>query len=140
MIGFKVKGLWLNTGKLKKAAQQAERRVLSRFGYQVRRGARQSIRKRKGTSQSGQAPSSHTGLLRRFILYAYEQARRAVVIGAKRLGNKKGQAPSALEYGGRSVTSGKRQKAIKIKPRPYMGPSFEKEKPKLRAMWRDSIR
>ncbi len=143
MIGFrinKLRGLKLDTKKIKRSAQQAERRVLSRFGFMVRRGARQSIRKRKRVSASGQAPSSHAGLLKRFILYAYERARRSVVIGPKRLGSKRGQAPSALEHGGRSRTSDKQRKVIRIKPRPYMGPAFDKEKPKLPAMWRDSIR
>ena len=143
MIGFRIsnlRGLRLDTKKIQRSVEQAERQVLSRFGYLVRRGARQSIRQRKGVSASGQAPSSHTGLLKRFILYAYERARRSVVIGPKRLGNKKGRAPSALEHGGRSSTSDKRQRVIKIKPRPYMGPAFAKEKPKLPAMWRDSIR
>ena len=143
MIGFrigKLRSLGLDTKKIERSARQAEARTLKRFGYRVRRAARQSIRKRKKTSQAGQAPSSHAGLLKRFILYAYERARRSVVIGPKRLGGKRGQAPEALEHGGRSVSSDKQPRAIKIKPRPYMGPVFEREKPKLPAMWRNSIR
>ena len=54
MIGFRVKNLTIDTKKIQRSAQQAERRVLSRFGYLVRRGAMQSIRRRKGISQSGQ--------------------------------------------------------------------------------------
>ena len=36
---------------------------------------------------------------------------------------------------------GKRKKRrVRIKARPYMGPAFEQEKPKLPAMWRDSVK
>ena len=143
MIGFRTKGfrrLGLDTKKIQRSAYQAQRRVLSRFGYLVRRDAIQSIRRRKRVSHEGQTPSSHAGLLRRFILYAYQQARSSVIVGPKRLNGKRGRAPAALEHGGRSLTSDKRPRSIRIKPRPYMGPAFERQKPKLPAMWRDSIR
>jgi len=149
MIGYRidnVKGLFFDSAKVLAATSRAERRVLSRFGAFVRRGARSSIRRRKATSEPGQPPSSHTGLLKRFIFFAYEPNRHAVVIGPVRLNQKLGDAPAALEHGGRSrVATGTRRRrrqarTVTIRPRPFMGPAFEKEKPKLSAMWRDSVR
>ena len=125
----------------------AARRVLSKFGAFVRRAARSSIRSRRRASAPGQPPSSHTGLLKRFLWFAYEPQRRNVVIGPARLRRKgRGAAPSLLECGGvlRQGLAGqgrsKRKRVVKIRPRPFMGPAFEKEQPRLPAMWADSIR
>jgi len=100
--------------------------------------------RRKG-KWTGGPPSSHTGLLRRLIFFGYDRSRRSVVIGPQRLNQKIGDAPHALEHGGTSTVieglRGKRKKRrVKMAARPYMGPAFEQEKPKLAAMWRDSIR
>ena len=74
----------------------ATQSVLSRFGAFVRQAARTSIRFRKKPSEPGQPPSSHTGLLRRFIFFSYEPRQRSVVIGPARL-NKTGDAPRAMK-------------------------------------------
>ena len=149
MIGFKIsrmKGLFFDSKKVLDATTRAERRVLSRFGAYVRRSARSSIRKRKRASEPGKPPSSHTGLLKRFLFFAYDPNRKSVVIGPARLNEKVGDAPHALEHGGRSrVTAGRRRRrratrTVTIAPRPFMGPAFEKEQPKLPAMWRDSVK
>ena len=143
MIGMKInqaKGLFFDRSAVTNAADRAERRVLSRFGAFVRRGARSSIRRRKSVSQPGSPPSSHTGLLKRNIFFIYERQRSNVVIGPILL-NKGTDAPAILEHGG-SVTRRRRKKRVRMtyRPRPFMGPAFEREKPKLPAMWRDSIR
>ena len=143
MIGMKInqaKGLFFDRPAVTSAADRAERRVLSRFGAFVRRGARSSIRKRKATSQPGSPPSSHVGLLKRNIFFVYEPQRSNVVIGPILLNNGT-DAPALLEHGG-SVTRRRRKKRVRMtyRPRPYMGPAFEREKPKLPAMWRDSVR
>ena len=148
MIGLRVseaKGLFFDSKKVQSATTKAERRVLSRFGAYVRRSARSSIRRRKRASAPGQPPSSHTGLLKRFIFFAYEPRRRSVVIGPVRLNQKSGEALPALEHGGpvRIVSrrgGRRRRRMVTIRPRPFMGPAFEREKPGLPAMWRDSIR
>jgi len=52
------------------------------------------------------------------------------------------EALTALEYGGTSTMrtrKGKRRQ-IRIAARPVMGPAYEKEQPKLPAMWADSIK
>ncbi|NLY02726.1 MAG: hypothetical protein GXY83_42275 [Rhodopirellula sp.] len=75
MIAYRInaaKGFFFDSARVVKATSRAERKVLSRFGAYVRRGARSSIRKRKTVSEPGQPPSSHAGLLKKFIFFAYE--------------------------------------------------------------------
>jgi hypothetical protein len=112
MIGFKIdkaKGMFFDSPKIVRAVDNATRRVLSKFGAFVRRGAKSSIRKRKKASATGNPPSSHTGLLKKFIYFGYDQAARSVVIGPARLNQVSfsadmtpvtGTIPSNLEYGG----------------------------------------
>ena len=142
MIRFEVKQLFFDSPKVVRAVDRTTRRVLSKFGAFVRRTARSSIRKRKRTSEPGSPPSSHTGLLKRFIFFGYDAQKRSVVIGPERLTQRgRGEAPHLLEYGGTGSVQrkGKRRRA-KVRARPFMGPAFEKEEPKLAAMWRDSIK
>ena len=150
MVRLKMARMFFDRPAVLGAVDKATRRVLSKFGAYVRRTARQSIRKRKGISKPGHPPSSHTGLLKQFIFFAYEPNRRSVVIGPERLGGR-GEAPPALEYGGPSHTidylypggNSRRRKVhrpITVRPRPYMGPAFAKETPTLPQMWRDSVR
>ena len=145
MFGFVTRETFFDRKAVRSAVDRTARRVLSRFGAFVRRAAKSSIRKRKRTSAPGEPPSSHTGLLKRFIFFGYDRQRRSVVIGPQRLNQKVGDAPAALEHGGMSTVveglRGKRKKRrVRIKPRPYMGPAFEQERPKLAAMWRDSVK
>lgn len=143
MIGMKLnqtKGLFFDRPAVANAVDRATRRVLSRFGAFVRRGARSSIRKRKAISQPGSPPSSHTGLLKRNIFFIYEPQRANVVIGPILL-NTGTDAPALLEHGG-SVTRRRRKRRVRAtyRARPFMGPAFERERPKLPAMWKDSVR
>ena len=145
MMGFATKQMFFDRAQVRRKVHTATRRVLSRFGAFVRRAAKSSIRKRKRASAPGQPPSSHTGLLKRFIFFGYDPARRSVVIGPERLNQKVGDAPEALEYGGTSTViegiRGKRTKRrVRIRARPFMGPAFEQERSKLPAMWRNSVR
>jgi len=144
MISMKVaKTMFFDRKAVISATDRATRRVFSRFGAFVRRAARSSIRKRKRVSTPGNPPSSQTGLLKKFIYFGYDPSAGSVAIGPTRL-NKIGNAPEALEYGGPSVIrTGPRRKRttrrVMIKARPFMGPAFEKEKPKLPEMWRNSV-
>jgi hypothetical protein len=142
MIGFEIKRMFFDRQAVISKVDAATRRVLSRFGAFVRRSAKSSIRKRKKAAPPGQPPSSHTGLLKKFIFFGYDADRRSVVIGPTRLNQKgRGEAPPLLEYGGKAtlVRRGKK-KRVTYQARPYMGPAFEKEKPQLPAMWRGSVR
>lgn len=135
-----VKGSFFDAQKVIDATDKAERQVLSKFGAFVRRTARTSIRKRRKTSKPGSPPSSHTGLLKRNIFFAYEKSRNSVVIGPISL-NKSGDAPELLEYGGRATRriNGKSRR-VTYKPRPYMGPAMAANLPALPGMWADSIK
>jgi len=142
VISFDCKAVFFDSKAIRRRVDRTTRRVLSRFGAFVRRTAKQSIRKRKKSAPPGSPPSSHIGLLRKFIWFGYEPDKRSVVIGPTRLSqNGRGQAPSLLEYGGSTTLRrrGKRKRA-RVRPRPFMGPAMDKEQPKLPAMWRDSIK
>ncbi|NBC11289.1 MAG: hypothetical protein GVY24_06060 [Planctomycetes bacterium] len=141
MIDFKFKQLFFDRQPVLTAVDKAQRRVFSRFGAFVRRTAKSSIRKRKRASRPGQPPSSHTGLLKKFIYFGYDPRKESVVIGPAELTQRgRGEAPSLLEYGGTATLrrNGKRVRAH-FRRRPYMGPAFEKEQPKLPAMWHNSV-
>jgi len=145
MIGFDVKRMFFDSKTVRVKTDKATRRVLSKFGAFVRRTAKRSIRKRKKASEPGKSPSSHAGLLKRFIWFGYDMVRRSVVIGPVRLSQKgRGEAPSALEYGGIVTMRPRRREGKKtrarIRPRPFMGPAMEKEKQQLPALWRDSVK
>ena len=142
MIGFDIKRMFFDRQAVISKVDAATRRVLSRFGAFVRRSAKSSIRKRKKAAPPGQPPSSHTGLLKKFIFFGYDAARQSVVIGPTRLNQKgRGEAPPLLEYGGKTTLKrGGKKRRVTYQARPYMGPAFEKEKPQLPAMWRGSVR
>ncbi len=145
MIRLVTKQMFFDRKAVTSRMDRATRKVLSRFGAFVRTGARHSIRKRKRSSAPGEPPSSHTDLLRKLIFFGYDRDRRSVVIGPQRLNQKVGDAPHALEHGGTStVVEGlrgrRRKRRIKIAARPFMGRAFEREKPKLPAMWANSVK
>jgi hypothetical protein len=137
--------MFFDTDRVKRAADTATRKVLSKAGAFIRTAAKSSIRKRKAISAPGQPPSSHTGLLKRFIFFGYDADRKTVVVGPMRLNQKIGAAPEALEHGGPStVVSGlrgkRRKRRIRIAARPYMGPAMVKEMPKFQGIWAQSVR
>jgi len=137
--------MFFDRKKVIRAADRANRRNLSKAGAFVRTTAKHSIRKRRAASAPGSPPSSHTGLLRRFIFFGYERSRQTVVVGPMRLNQKAGTAPAALEHGGTSlVVEGtrrrRRKRRVRIRARPYMGPALAKEAPKFPKLWKNSIR
>lgn len=135
---LKIRHVFFDSPKVTRSVDKTTRKVLSRFGAFVRRTAKQSIRKRKKSSPAGQPPSSHTGLLKRFIFFGYDPRKKSVVIGPELLTDgSQGQAPSVLEYGGKIAFNKKR---VNISARPFMGPAFEKEKTHLPSMWKDSVK
>jgi len=143
MIGMKLqqaKGLFFDRLAVTNAADRAERKVLSKFGAFVRQTARSSIRKRKSISEPGQPPSSHTGLLKRNIFFVFSSETRSVVIGPILL-NQRTDAPRLLEHGD-TVVRQRRAKRVRMKyrPRPFMGPAFDREQQKLPDLWRNSVR
>ena len=144
MFGMDFKRMFFDSKTVRSKTDRATRRVFSRFGSYVRQTARRSIRKRKKRAPAGQPPSSHLGLLKRFIFFGYDVVRRSVVIGPLRLTKKgRGKAPSVLETGGRiTIFSKKKNRQVQgtVRARPYMGPAFKKEQSSLPSLWRDSIK
>jgi hypothetical protein len=143
-IGFRIqqaKGLFFDRQKVQSAVSRAERRVLSQFGAHVRQDAKQRIRRRKRPSRPGESPTNQTGLLKRHIYFVFDPDRRSVVIGPARLSTGT-EAPATLEYGGDAVVETPQGKPVRvaIEERPYMGPAFRQELPKVPALWRDSVR
>jgi len=144
VIDMRIKSMFFDRAKIVRAVSRAKRQVLSKAGAFIRQRARTSIRKRKRTSRPGEPPSSHTGLLRRFILFGYDRRGDSVVVGP--VGFRRSSAPNALEFGGRTtVESGRRAKrrrwrVVRIAARPYMGPALEKERSNLPPLWRNSVR
>jgi hypothetical protein len=130
--------MFFDRKKIQNKIDLRTRKVLSKFGAYVRQTAKKSIRKRDGTSLPYHPPFSHKGTLKRFLFFGYDSHRRSVVIGPVRVSGKSGKAPSALEHGGR-VTLPKGDSA-NIEPRPFMQPAFEKELPKVKRLWKDSIK
>ena len=141
MIGMVTKQMFFDRAKVKKAVDKGVRKVFSKFGAFVRTAARHSIRKRKAVSEPGQPPSSHVGLLRKLIYFGYDPSRKSVVIGPTPL-HGTAEAPPLLEYGGRARRRGRKGRNVMAtyRARPFMGPAFEREKPKLPAMWAGSVR
>jgi phage gpG-like protein len=144
VIDMRIKSMFFDRPKVQRAVDRSKRRSLSRAGAFIRQRARTSIRKRKRQSRPGQPPSSHTGLLRRFILFGYDRRSDSVVVGP--VGFRRSRSPHVLEFGGRTTVEsrrrgGRRQKrTVRIAARPYMRPALEKERSQLPAVWRNSVR
>jgi len=143
MMRLVCKRMFFDKSTVARAVDRTTRRVLSRFGAFVRTTARQSIRRRKKPSPPGKPPSSHTGLLKKFIFFGYERDKKSVVIGPAALNQKNTGAPEVLEYGGTAVIESrwdKHKRRARVAARPFMGPAFAKEKSTLPSLWKDSVR
>ncbi len=140
MIEMRVKLLFLDTPRVRRAVDKGTRAALSKAGAFIRTAARHSIRKRKGVSEPGKPPHSHAGHLRRLIFFSYAPADQTVVIGPVRFGG--GEAPSLLEFGGTTSLKdrARRRRRAVYRKRPFMGPAMEKELPQLPRRWRNSVR
>ena len=131
-IGFRMppNAVFFNTKEVENATDKAERKVLSRFGFLTRRDIRSSMRRRKkGPSDKGKPPRVVTGLLKKYILFAYDKFKGSVVTGAARLTGFKGagEAPEMLEHGEYD--------------RPFVTPAFKRQMAAhMPGMWKDSIR
>jgi hypothetical protein len=162
MFGLRIdqaKGLFFDRPAVVSAVDRAGRRILSKFGAFVRQraqsimlghkagriGAKSKVTNRAGTSAPGDPPTPHLGLLVKFLFFAYEPARRSVIIGPAKIGGKIGNAPQALEEGGASQTliMRKGQRTLVnsvVRQHPYMKPSLDHELPKLPGMWKDTVK
>lgn len=135
-----------------KKVDKAAYRVLSKIGAFIWTAARQSIKrpgkKKRGAdriSRPGSPPYSHTGLLKKGILFGFDFESQSVVIGPTKLRDSS-EVPQLLEFGGEAMREDRRDGKNMVsfmatyRPRPFMGPAYEREIPKLPAMWRDSVK
>jgi len=132
---------WFDDKAVTSRVDKTTRKVLSRIGAYIMTAARQSIRTRKKASPPGSPPSSHVGLLKRGIFFGYDFVSTSVVIGPEPLHGKP-IVPQVLEFGGVERLKDRQGKTYvaTYEPRPFMGPAYEREIPKLPAMWRDSVK
>lgn len=142
--------------KVKRSMDKATHRALSKFGAFVRTRARTSMRKNRGVSKPGQPPFTHTQMLRRGVLFAYEPTRENVVIGPVQLRQGlsqnaadpvSGTVPQVLEYGGQiRIRDRKRgsnlitERIANIEARPFMRPAFDLEIKKAPRLWQNAMR
>lgn len=100
----KVKEFFFDGDLVKSSVDRATARVLGKFGAFVRRTAKGMIRGGKKPSKPGSPPKSHTGLLKKFLYFAWDPASKSVVVGPARLdGDGLGTAPETLERGGTAM-------------------------------------
>jgi hypothetical protein len=143
VIDMRIKSVFFDRPKVIKAVDRAKRQTLSKGGAFIRQAAKTSIRPRKGTSKPGSPPFSHEGSLRRLILFGYDERTDSVVVGP--VGFRRSTAPNVLEFGGTTTIFRRRggrlvRKQVRIAARSYMAPALERERPKLPALWRNSVR
>lgn len=145
---IEVKKLFFDRAAVLNAEKKGKVKALSKIGAFVSRSQKQSIRSRKGISEPGQPPSSHTKLLKNNIFFYYDPKTETVVSGPVKL-NKPGRAPELLEKGGTAtlktdrlipVRTGRGKKAktrfvvlkagtrVTYKARPSAGPALERER------------
>ena len=94
-----VKKLFFDKAAVMSAMDKATRKVLSKFGAFVRTRSKSSIKKRRAASAPGTPPSSHTGLLKKFIFFSWDPGARSVIIGPARFSSKSaGEAPAATLF------------------------------------------
>lgn len=149
LVNMKVKALFFDRPKVRRAADRARRRALSKAGAFIRQRARTSMRRRRGSAPPGSPPNAHEGSLRRMLFFAFDRASDSVVVGPVKL-NKPGGAPSTLEFGGRATVERRRtrkggrrvveKRRVRIEARPYMGPALRKELPNIPKAWSNSVR
>jgi len=131
-----------------RAADKAQRRQFFKFGGFVRTTSKCSIRKRKRKSRPGQAPTSRTGLLKRFIFFEVNEIEKSVTIGPVLLARASprvrtsGTIPRLIEEGGtgRILNKGRKAEMARWKARPYMGPAFRKGLDAVPGVFEDTIR
>jgi len=93
--------------RVAKRMDAGRRKALARAGAYVRRTAANSIKRARRDadgsfrpSPPGQPPRSRSGLLKRFLLFSYDDRSGSVFVGPVRISSLGGQAPPLLEFGG----------------------------------------
>lgn len=133
MIGMDAKAVFDIAAVMRRKAR-AQRRVMFKTAAGIRTRARRKIRKRKRSSNAGEAPSGHGSQpYRNAIMFAVERGGQSSVIGPT-LRNS-GDA-STIEKGG-VVYKRIRGRVVRIKyePRPVMAPTLDDVRDDLPTGW-----
>jgi hypothetical protein len=156
-VDYKIKDFFFDRDAIEAQLTKLERRAMSKIGAYVRTSARQSIRRRKGTSPPGAPPYAHNKskvYTIKNILFGYDPQKHNVIIGPTYLkqGAKGGPVivpdsvetiPALLEYGGRAEArfpDGTIEE-YNYAPRPFMAPALERERSngKLIEAWKELL-
>ncbi len=128
---------------LRKARQKtlAEMTIDELLVYRIRateakRQGRPKPKRPLASSKPGEPPRSVLGYLKKFLFFAYDAANKSVVIGPAQFAGAGGTAPRALEEGGKVVMINGH--SVTIKPRPYMRPAFDAERPRIPQLWQQA--
>lgn len=110
MISLSPGQVFFDDERVIRAVERGRRQALSRAGAYVRTRARSSIRKSKKISEPGKPPRSHTGKLKRGILFAYDFNTESTFVGA--VSYEGGDAAELLEHGGTATRVVKRRRRL----------------------------
>ena len=148
-----VKKLFFDRAAVTNAIDTRARSALGKFGALVRKTAIASVKEAPHGrhAPAGSPPFSHMAARRRainrkrkaegrpkakpgfkglkHILYTYDPVKRSVIIGPASNRKRSVTIPEILEEGKLNTSS-----------RPFMGPAFEKAKPKLSELWSSSVK
>lgn len=157
------KAAFFDTEKVRKATDRGTRKALSKFGAFVRQRDKSSLKYKTGKADAGNPPHVHRNSgftrtkknragaeskqkaspLRELTLFAYDEVRRSVLIGAAAFRSPVGEGliPRTVEEGGTGpfLSRGKIKQGV-FKPHPHLGPAFRAELPKAPQMFKDIIR
>lgn len=153
MIGYTLKlakGRFFDPKKVTDPAERAQLKMLAKHGAFVRRKAKSLIRKRKRVSAPGEPPSSHSGLLKKFIFFFVDKKARSAITGPILLDGRSETPPnpSLLEYGGDAVRrrwDAKRKelreaRGVSYEARPFMRPAQEEVQAQAAEALRGEVR
>jgi len=162
-FGARLKAKFETNKVVSRFVDDAKKAVIKQAAY-IRRVAKSSIRPANGKddhSLPGKPPKSHTGLLRNFIYFDFDNMVSSVVIGPALLQSSSGRkaqldlargkfkypVPQMLEEGGpvrtlrrhaNHANGGWYYTSDQMAARPYMAPAFERSKQELPRFWKQA--
>lgn len=120
----------LDTGKVRRAVQKSNYTSLNHAAAALRLIVRRSIRRSKKPGPAGQPPRTRRGQIKRAIKFDVDPKRAIALIGPD--AEVVGDSAKAHEFGGR-------YRGEQYEQRPFMRPGFDIIRPRLPAMWANSV-
>ena len=122
MIDIRIGDIEFEDEKILEAFEKAKARGARKVGFQTRQTAMDSIVDGVQSSVPGTPPHNHTGVLKRFIRYDYDNSSSSVVVGPVLLSRRSKDAAAATEKGGQALDV--KGKTVRVAARPFMSPAF----------------